>query len=107
MPEILFQGGPCNGDFKPYDESQQTAGLTTCNGQVYKLYRGDEGNYLALLPGAQPPSQSAYAGLADAVTPDDVLGAWEYFRNAVGRKVPDDVNRTIRLRRAIRQTGRK
>lgn len=107
MAEIVFQGGPCDGTFASYDAATQSAGLTTCKGQVYKLYLGDNGNYLALLPGAQPPSASAYAGLAGAVTPDNVLSAWEYLRNAIGRGVPADVNRTIRLRRAIRHAGGK
>ena len=107
MAEIVFQGGPCNGQFTTYHEQDVFAGTTSCKGQAYVLYKGDEGNYLGLLPGARPPSQSAYAALPGATTPENVLAAWEYLRNAIGRGVPADVNRTIRLRRAIRQAGRK
>jgi hypothetical protein len=35
------------------------------------------------------------------------LGAWAHFHNAVGRRVPANVNKTIRLRAQIRALGKR
>ena len=43
----------------------------------------------------------------NATKPDDPLAAWRTFWDAAGRGVPHHVNRTVRLRRGIRQLGRK
>lgn len=106
MADILFHAGPCDGTRADYDEEQVTAGITTCKGTVYVVYRVGDGTYLGLLPGARPPHEAEPTGPTGSVVPDDALSAWHDFNRRVGHGVAEHVNATAAIRRGIRNTVR-
>lgn len=106
MADVLFKGGPCAGKHADADPEQLGTGTILCGGINYHLYLLTTDNYLAILPGARPPSEDAVAKPAGPVEPTDALVAWQTFYRKVGRNLPGYVNTTTRLRRGIRQVGR-
>lgn len=107
MADVLFHGGPCDGQHGDADTAQLGTGTILCGGINYHLYLLSTDNYLAILPGARPPSEQAQAQPTAAGVPDDATIAWRDFNRALGHKLPAAVNETTRLRRAIRDVGRR
>lgn len=107
MADVLFNGGPCDGQKGDADPAQVGTGTILCEGINYHLFLLSTDNYLALLPGARPPSEAALAAPTMVGVPDDANIAWRDFNRAFGRKLPEAVNRTTTLRRAIRDVGRR
>lgn len=106
MADVLFKGGPCAGQHGNADPAELGTGTILCGGINYHLFLLTTDNYLALLPGANPPPEAATAPLQAASPPTDALAAWHTFYRKVGRNLPGYVNATARLRRSIRQVGR-
>jgi hypothetical protein len=105
VADVLFKGGPCAGQHSTVDADKLGTGTVLCGGINYHLYDIGDGEFLALLPGANPPNENATAQPTATGAPDDVLSAWHALSRAYGHGVAEHVNRTIRLRRSIRRVG--
>lgn len=105
MADVLFVGGPCAQQHGSTDPEAAGTGTILCGGINYHLYLLTTGNYLALLPGANPPGSVQPTEKVGPSVPDDANAAWHAFARTVGQAVPAHVNKTAGLRRQIRRLG--
>lgn len=100
---VNFKGGPCDGTLAHLDDSTFGTGTTTCQGQVYDLTDEGGGLYTATVHEYSALGAANPTGIPDA----GARSAWHVFLHTIGRKVPDQINASARMRIQLRALGRR
>lgn len=109
MADVLFHGGPCDGEHFEVAAGSSFTGDLVCKGTTYRVYQVEPGNFLALLPSAPPP-ETAAASVPAPGAPIDVLAdveagrapsAWRGLTHALGHDLQGGMHRAEQARRRI------